>query len=343
MKNLFICLFIFLLGMGMISGCSFLGFGEKRKEVKPGSIKIADLPARETGDDTGNQIAVETIQAILKTSMGDIKIDFFPFQAPKTVMNFANLARDDFYNGVKFHRVIAGFMIQTGDPNSRDDDKSDDGQGGPGYTFEDEINIRSLAGVSEEDIVALEAKGYVYNDDIPSSHNMVRGMVAMANSGANTNGSQFFVMTGEEAPWLDGLHTVFGQVIEGMDVVDAIEMVEVDESDYPVEDIVVEDVVLYINEELFGDANETNETNATNDVDANETNVTNETNDDGVDSVGDVGDVGNVGDVGDVDDIGDVDDGGETTDGEGEIGDGEVTPEDEVGGEGETGEEVTGE
>ena len=126
--------------------------------------------------------------ATLHTNRGAIDLELYPDDAPKTVENFAKLARDGFYDGVIFHRVIPDFMIQGGDPTGT-------GRGGPGYTFEDEIN----------------------------EHKIVRGALAMANAGPNTNGSQFFIVTTEEAPWLDGKHTVFGRVVEGMDVVDKIE------------------------------------------------------------------------------------------------------------------------
>lgn len=152
--------------------------------------------------------------AILKTNLGDIKLELYPKDAPKTVENFVKLANEGFYNGVKFHRVIRDFMIQSGDPNSKDDDWSDDGMGGPGYAFEDEIN----------------------------EHKLIKGSLAMANAGPNTNGSQFFIVTAESTPWLDGKHTVFGQVISGMETVRAIEAAEVNENDHPLEDIIIESI-----------------------------------------------------------------------------------------------------
>jgi len=150
----------------------------------------------------------------LKTSFGDIVLELFEQDAPKTVANFLKLSRDGFYNGTKFHRVIPGFMIQGGDPNSKDDDWSDDGRGGPGYVFEDEVN----------------------------QHMLVQGSLAMANAGPNTNGSQFFIVTAEATPWLDGKHTNFGRVIDGMDVVFAISRVERNSNDHPLKDVVVEAV-----------------------------------------------------------------------------------------------------
>src|SRR5881628_1285876 len=142
-------------------------------------------------------------QATLNTSMGAIALELFDGDAPKTVANFKKLAGDGFYDGVVFHRVIPDFMIQGGDPTGT-------GSGGPGYTFEDEIN----------------------------EHKVERGALAMANAGPNTNGSQFFIVTTEAAPWLDGKHTVFGRVTSGMDVVDTISALETDARDRPSTDVV---------------------------------------------------------------------------------------------------------
>jgi len=147
--------------------------------------------------------------ATLHTSKGDIAVELFDEDAPATVGNFLKLARDGFYDGVIFHRVIPDFMVQGGDPTGT-------GSGGPGYTFEDEFN----------------------------EHNVVRGALAMANAGPNTNGSQFFIVTADACPWLDGKHTVFGRVTDGMDVVDEIERVETDAHDRPREDIRIERVEL---------------------------------------------------------------------------------------------------
>jgi cyclophilin family peptidyl-prolyl cis-trans isomerase len=147
--------------------------------------------------------------ATLHTNHGAIVIELYPDDAPKTVENFTKLARDGFYDGVIFHRIIPDFMIQGGDPTGT-------GRGGPGYTFEDELN----------------------------DHKVERGALAMANAGPNTNGSQFFIVTTESAPWLDGKHTVFGRVTDGMDVVDAISDVETDAGDKPRTDVVIERVEL---------------------------------------------------------------------------------------------------
>ncbi len=136
----------------------------------------------------------------MHTSQGPIELELHDEQAPKTVQNFKDLAGQGFYDGLIFHRVIADFMIQGGCPEGT-------GTGGPGYTFEDEIN----------------------------EHKVVRGALAMANAGPDTNGSQFFIVTVDEAPWLDGKHTVFGRVSGGMEAVDAIEGVEKGPGDRPVE------------------------------------------------------------------------------------------------------------
>ena len=147
--------------------------------------------------------------ATLHTNHGAIAIELFDDDAPKTVENFLKLARDGFYDGVVFHRIIPDFMIQGGDPTGT-------GMGGPGYTFEDEFN----------------------------DHKVERGALAMANAGPNTNGSQFFIVTTAAAPWLDGKHTVFGRVTEGMDAVDTIEKVDTDAQDKPHEPVVIERVAL---------------------------------------------------------------------------------------------------
>jgi peptidyl-prolyl cis-trans isomerase B (cyclophilin B) len=138
--------------------------------------------------------------AQMNTSHGAISFELFDEDAPETVANFRKLAGDGFYDGVIFHRIIPGFMIQGGDPDGT-------GTGGPGYTFGDEFN----------------------------DHKVVRGALAMANAGPNTNGSQFFIVTTEAAPWLDGKHTVFGTVTDGMDTVDAIEGVKTGPGDRPVD------------------------------------------------------------------------------------------------------------
>ena len=152
-------------------------------------------------------VSASTSAATLHTNHGAIELELYDEDAPKTVENFLKLARDGFYDGVIFHRVIQDFMIQGGDPTGT-------GTGGPGYTFEDEFN----------------------------QHKVERGALAMANAGPNTNGSQFFIVTTEAAPWLDGKHTVFGRVTEGMEAVDSIERTDTDAQDKPREPVVIERV-----------------------------------------------------------------------------------------------------
>ena len=148
-------------------------------------------------------------QAVMHTNVGPITFELFDDDAPKTVENFRKLAGDGFYDGLVFHRVIRDFMIQGGCPQGT-------GTGGPGYQFEDEFN----------------------------DHKVVRGALAMANSGPNTNGSQFFIVTTDAAPWLDGKHTVFGEVTDGMDAVDAIEGTRLGGGDRPVDDQKIERIEL---------------------------------------------------------------------------------------------------
>jgi peptidyl-prolyl cis-trans isomerase B (cyclophilin B) len=147
--------------------------------------------------------------AKMNTSKGTIALELFDEDAPKTVANFRKLADDHFYDGIIFHRVISGFMIQGGCPEGT-------GTGGPGYTFEDEFN----------------------------RHKVVRGALAMANAGPNTNGSQFFIVTADSAPWLDGKHTVFGSVTDGMATVDAIESLPTGAGDRPDDPPVIESIDL---------------------------------------------------------------------------------------------------
>ena len=148
-------------------------------------------------------------EATLPTNHGPVVVELFDEDSPKTVDNFRKLSSDGFYDGLIFHRVIKDFMIQGGCPQGS-------GMGGPGYTFEDE----------------------------PNQHKIVRGALAMANSGPNTNGSQFFIVTKDAAPWLDGKHTVFGQVTAGMEAVDAIEGLPTGRGDKPSEPAVIERVEL---------------------------------------------------------------------------------------------------
>ena len=147
--------------------------------------------------------------ATLHTNHGAIELELFDGEAPKTVENFRTLAGDGFYDGVVFHRVIPDFMIQGGDPTGT-------GSGGPGYQFEDEFN----------------------------DHPVARGALAMANAGPNTNGSQFFIVTADACPWLDGKHTVFGRVASGMDVVDQISQVDTGPGDRPRDEVRIESIAV---------------------------------------------------------------------------------------------------
>ena len=147
--------------------------------------------------------------ATLHTNHGAIELELYPDDAPKAVGNFVKLAGEGFYDGVIFHRVIEDFMIQGGDPTGT-------GSGGPGYTFEDEFN----------------------------AHKIERGALAMANAGPGTNGSQFFIVTADACPWLDGKHTVFGKVTSGLDVVDSIAGTETDRRDRPTEEAIINRVTV---------------------------------------------------------------------------------------------------
>jgi len=198
-------------------------------KMKPSGRSSAGEPAQgqEQGQTQGateeaNQKQLENLAeqfdgAIIKTNLGDITVKFYTKESPITVNNFLNLAKAGFYNGTKFHRVIKDFMIQGGDPNSKDDSNPDSwGRGGPGYQFQDEFN----------------------------DHKLVKGSLAMANSGPNTNGSQFFIVTAEATSWLDGKHTNFGQVTGGLDIVEKIQNVKVGANDRPVENVIINSVEL---------------------------------------------------------------------------------------------------
>ena len=189
-----------------------------KPNIKPTGKTAAPADAAQQAPDTGQKqlenLAAEFDSAIIKTNFGDITVKFYAAESPITVNNFLNLAKANFYNGVKFHRVMKDFMIQGGDPNSKDDDWSNDGRGGPGYQFQDEFN----------------------------QHKLVKGSLAMANSGPNTNGSQFFIVTAAAAAWLDGKHTNFGYVTGGLDIAEKIEKVAVNANDHPTTDVVINSV-----------------------------------------------------------------------------------------------------
>jgi len=218
MKTLVLFSFSFLLLVG--AGCA--SAPDKNKETDVVQKKTAQV--ENTQNNTENMehdkdqkrtlpdhkdLAKEYTKARITTNHGDIVVEFFGNDSPITVNNFLNLAEKGFYDGVIFHRIIKDFMIQGGDPQGI-------GVGGPGYTFEDEFN----------------------------AHSIVRGSLAMANAGPGTNGSQFFIVTAPATPHLDGRHTNFGTVVEGMDVVDVIEAVDTDPRDKPLEDVVIKSIVL---------------------------------------------------------------------------------------------------
>jgi cyclophilin family peptidyl-prolyl cis-trans isomerase len=203
-KNIFIVAILSLLAFGT--------FGCEQKTILDDNMKTATNGVLSGQED----LYAKHEKVVIKTNYGEITVEFYGKDSPITVNNFLNLAKNGFYNGTKFHRVIKDFMIQGGDPNSREQDISTHGTGGPGYKFMDEIN----------------------------NHKLVRGSLAMANSGPGTNGSQFFIVTKEATPWLDGNHTNFGRVVSGMDVVTKIEDVQVGQNDHPIEDVVIESIEL---------------------------------------------------------------------------------------------------
>ncbi len=174
----------------------------------------SDSDAVAAGQDAETKITMN-MKAILKTNFGDIEVELFEKDAPKTVANFLKLSKEGFYDNTKFHRVIPGFMIQGGDPNSKDSDWSNDGMGGPGYKFDDELDPGT----------ASYKAGYA------------RGTLAMANSGPDTNGSQFFIMH-KDYP-LPNLYTIFGRVLSGMEAVDKIANLPRNQNDHPTTDAVV--------------------------------------------------------------------------------------------------------
>lgn len=184
--------------------------GNNQAPVSTTTTKTMTIP-----QEINQDLAKEYSGAVLVTNLGRIEVGFYP-ESPVTVSNFLTLAQKGFYNGTLFHRVIKDFMIQGGDPNSKNADKSTHGMGGPEYRFDDEFN----------------------------THKLVKGSLAMANAGPATNGSQFFIVTAEATPWLDGKHTNFGYVKNGMEIVDKIENVAVDGNDHPVEDVKIESVEL---------------------------------------------------------------------------------------------------
>lgn len=198
--------------------------GEADEKSKPAKNAAGTKPETITKDKNMTKpdpsqfedLAKEYTHAVIKTNQGDITVEFYGQDSPKTVNNFLNLAKLGFYDSTRFHRVIKDFMIQGGDPNSKSDDWSTHGTGGPDYRFPDEFN----------------------------AHKLVKGSLAMANSGPNTNGSQFFIVTAAETPWLNGLHTNFGLVTDGMDIVEKIEATKTGQNDHPLEDMIINSIEL---------------------------------------------------------------------------------------------------
>jgi len=186
----------------------------KEKSVSEDKLGVSFTNLKNSNTNQMASTTNEKTLLLMKTNQGDILLELYPEQAPKTVANFVKLSSSGFYNKTLFHRVIKDFMIQGGDPLSKDKDWSLHGTGGPGYKFDDEQNSLKLE----------------------------RGVVAMANSGPNTNGSQFFIMTARQPLQLAGYYTAFGRVVEGMETVDKIEAVSVNGNDHPLNDIMIESV-----------------------------------------------------------------------------------------------------
>lgn len=218
-----ISLYIFLGALALgLSACSLEK--ETSKDYSQNNNKINNSINNNLNNQNNNMrtldgqkdLAKEYSKAEMNTNLGSITFEFYADESPKTVNNFMNLASDGFYDGTKFHRVIKDFMIQGGDPNSKTDNTATYGTGSPGYKFADEFNNKKL----------------------------VSGSLAMANSGANTNGSQFFIVTAPATPHLDGVHTNFGYVVEGMDVVSQIENSETGPRDIPREAVIVNSIKL---------------------------------------------------------------------------------------------------
>lgn len=227
MKKIILILSVLLL----TTGCLNRLYGDETARPQPtlDNFNQADIIGKMTntnnspttnskpaGPNQQENLALEFNGAVIKTNFGDITVKFYSKESPITVNNFLNLAKAGFYNETKFHRVIKDFMIQGGDPLSKDDDPTNDGRGGPGYQFQDEFN----------------------------SHELVRGSLAMANAGPDTNGSQFFIVTKDSTPWLDGKHTNFGYVVKGMEAVEEIEKIEVNEDDRPAQDVIINSIEL---------------------------------------------------------------------------------------------------
>lgn len=217
MKRLFLVLLcaIALTGCTQANKVTYYSPTSEQTATTPATSEVTNQTPMTPPTELTEDLSKEYSGAILKTNQGNIELAFYS-ESPVTVNNFLHLAKEGFYDGTLFHRVIANFMIQGGDPNSKNADRSTHGMGGPGYQFADEFN----------------------------SHKLVRGSLAMANSGPDSNGSQFFIVTAKETPWLDGKHTNFGYVKSGMEVVDKIEKVATDSNDHPVDDVKIESIEL---------------------------------------------------------------------------------------------------
>jgi peptidyl-prolyl cis-trans isomerase A (cyclophilin A) len=263
---------VLLLGLGYFYGQGGDWLGNSGNLVNPGNDDNSTTSTETKTYEAYPEMIIdedEDYRATIKTNYGDITINLFAENAPRTVNNFVFLAEDDFYDGLTFHRIISDFVIQGGDPEGT-------GAGDPGYKFEDEINPRSLGldqiTVAEADFLSslydsrnASTSGYApnslrehsdrtledfYDDVIGYDYNyslesvgFKPGVIAMANSGPDTNGSQFFItVSGSEVEYLNGRHTVFGEVIDGMDVVDTIASVNTGSSGKPVKEVEIEDV-----------------------------------------------------------------------------------------------------
>jgi peptidylprolyl isomerase len=234
--------FLYIIGIAVLLGLLFVGisrFSDVGTDINS---------ANRTYDEPPEQIIEEGIdyKAVIKTNYGDIEIDLLEENAPVTVNNFVFLAQDNFYDGVKFHRVVEDFVIQTGSRLSLDENAFNDGVGGPGYRFDNEINFSSLD-LTDEEIEQLQNAGFQSKEGI-TSVDLEQYTVAMANAGPGTNGSQFFIVTAESdddsIQALNGRHTVFARVTSGQDVVEEIEQVEIDPEipERPREDVIVEEI-----------------------------------------------------------------------------------------------------
>lgn len=195
-------------GKGTSPGTSLQGTSLNPTSAPSGSLTPEPSP-------TPTPILSDVIKATIVTARGNIEFELYPKIAPNTVNSFVNLAQKGFFDGTKFHRVVPDFVIQGGDPLSKTNDPKV-GTGGPGYTFDDEINPKAQ-GLTDSQITGLIAQGYKYNMTLQSLPVKI-GVLAMANSGPNTNGSQFFIVTTKDQPELNGKYTVFGKVVKGMDV-----------------------------------------------------------------------------------------------------------------------------